>query len=214
MKRISTLLIAAAALLAAACTRPGASGTRPTDSAESYARAVEELTRRIDTQRFKIYGIRISEREALSDDLYHVTVQLVNADDQTFTQTLFLDGTDPSELSQASLRDAPRYATTRGISPAALDPAAIAAQIARARELLPEGYTYRSVGAYRIDEEVPASSAFLNRNRQIGRHNTSLTLLFTEDGKETESSGGRTATIYYEATARVADDGSVVLEEN
>lgn len=214
MKRTLAYFAAAAALLAAACTRPGASATRPTDSAESYARAVEELARRIDTQRFKIYGIRISEREALSDDLYHVTVQLVNAEDQTFTQTLFLDGTDPSELSQASLRDAPRYATTRGISPAALDPAAIAAQIARARELLPEGYTYRSVGAYRIDEEVPASSAFLNRNRQIGRHNTSLTLLFTEDGKETESSGGRTATIYYEATARVADDGSVVLEEN
>ena len=37
---------------------------------------------------------------------------------------------------------------------------------------------------------------------------------FTEDGKETESSAGKTSYIYYEAKVTVGPDGTLTIEEN
>ena len=95
-----------------------------------------------------------------------------------------------------------------------LDAAQIAAQIAQAKAMLPEGHTFKSVGRYEIEEEVPAGMSHFNRNKEPGKQTTSFTVRFTEDGKETESSAGKTSIIYYEGKATVNSDGSLSIEDN
>ena len=48
----------------------------------------------------------------------------------------------------------------------------------------------------------------------MGRQTASFTIRFTEDGKETESSAGKTSIIYYEGKATVNPDGSLSIEDN
>ena len=47
-----------------------------------------------------------------------------------------------------------------------------------------------------------------------GQQHTSFIVRFTEDGKETESSAGKTSYIYYEAKVTVGPDGTLTIEEN
>ena len=70
------------------------------------------------------------------------------------------------------------------------------------------------MGRYEIEEEVPAGMEHYNRNKVMGRQNTTFTIRFTEDGKETESSAGKTSIIYYEGKATVNPDGSLSIEDN
>ena len=90
----------------------------------------------------------------------------------------------------------------------------IAAQIAQAKTMLPEGHTFKSVGSYQIEEDVPAGNSVFNRNKTFGKQHTSFVVRFTEDGKETESSAGKTSYIYYEAEVTVEPDGTLSIEEN
>ena len=48
----------------------------------------------------------------------------------------------------------------------------------------------------------------------FGEQHTSFVVRFTEDGKETESSAGKTSYIYYEAEVTVEPDGTLSIEEN
>ena len=50
--------------------------------------------------------------------------------------------------------------------------------------MLPEGHSYKSVGRYEIEEEVPAGNSAFNRNRKPGQQHTSFIVRFTEDGKD------------------------------
>ena len=108
----------------------------------------------------------------------------------------------------------PEYETTVGIDLTKLDAAQIAAQIAQAKAMLPEGHTFKSVGRYQIEEDVPAGNSVFNRNKTFGQQHTSFVVRFTEDGKETESSAGKTSYIYYEAEVTVEPDGTLSIEEN
>ena len=110
--------------------------------------------------------------------------------------------------------EAPEYETTVGIDLTKLDAAQIAAQIAQAKAMLPEGHTFKSVGRYQIEEDVPAGNSAFNRNKTFGQQHTSFVVRFTEDGKETESSAGKTSYIYYEAEVTVEPDGTLSIEEN
>lgn len=80
--------------------------------------------------------------------------------------------------------------------------------------MLPEGHTFKSVGSYQIEEDVPAGNSAFNRNKTFGEQHTSFVVRFTEDGKETESSAGKTSYIYYEAEVTVEADGTLSIEEN
>ncbi|MFR4237632.1 MAG: hypothetical protein ACLT1W_16445 [Alistipes onderdonkii] len=144
----------------------------------------------MDTDKFKIYSLSIMEGETLSDNLFLVTVKLVNKDDQAFSQSYYMNGLEPTDLRDVqSTFEAPEYETTVGIDLSELDPARIAAQIAQAKTMLPEGHSYKSVGRYEIEEEVPAGNSAFNRNRKPGQQHTSFIVRFTEDGKETSSAG-------------------------
>lgn len=156
------LICAVAPLLAAATVSCSMISGYSTDKAASYARAIELVKTNVDTDKFKIYSIDFFEREALSDDLFLVSVKMVNRDDRAFSQTYYLNGLEPTDLDDVSF-DAPKYETTAGIDPGTIDPEEIAAQIARAKTMLPEGHTFKSVGSYTIEEAVPSDNDYLNR---------------------------------------------------
>lgn len=205
------LICAVAPLLAAATVSCSMISGYSTDEAASYARAVELVKTNVDTDKFKIYSIDFFEREALSDDLFLVSVKMVNRDDRAFSQTYYLNGLEPTDLDDVSF-DAPKYETTAGIDPGTIDPEEIAAQIARAKTMLPEGHTFKSVGNYTIEEAVPSDNDYLNRGKEFGGRTASFVVRFTEDGKETESSAGKTSYIYYEAQVTVGEDGQLSIE--
>ena len=211
-KNFFSLITAIAALCAVSCnTLTG----NPADEADSYAKAIELTKKSVDAERFKIYSISFIEMEELSNNLGLVTVKMVNKDDQAFSQSYYLSGIAPTDLREVqSVFESPKYGTTVGIDLDKLSPETIAAQIAEARTMLPEGHTFKSVGRYDIEEEVPAGMEHYNRNKVMGRQTATFTIRFTEDGKETESSAGKTSIIYYEGKATVNPDGSLSIEDN
>ena len=81
------------------------------------------------------------------------------------------------------------------------------------QQLLPEGHTFQSVSVYEIDEVLPRSTSMMNRGRNIGALEAEFKICFTEDGKETETSGGQVTHLYYEAKILVNADGSITPEE-
>ena len=192
--RLLAAAVATAATIQSCSTLTG----YPTDAEASYAKAIELTKKSVDT-----------------DNLFLVTVKLVNKDDQAFSQSYYMNGLEPTDLRDVqSTFEAPEYETTVGIDLSKLDPARIAAQIAQAKTMLPEGHSYKSGGRYEIEEEVPAGNSAFNRNRKPGQQHTSFIVRFTEDGKETESSAGKTSYIYYEAKVTVGPDGTLTIEEN
>ncbi len=211
-KNFYSLITAIAALCAVSCD---AITGCPADEANSYAKAIELTRKSVDGERFKIYSVSFMEMSELSNDLGLVTVKMVNKDDQAFSQSYYLSGLEPTDLREVqSVFESPEYETTVGIDRGKLSPETIAAQIAQAKTMLPEGHTFKSVGCYEIEEEVPAGMEHYNRNKVMGRQTASFTIRFTEDGKETESSAGKTSIIYYEGKATVNPDGSLSIEDN
>lgn len=207
--RLLAAAVAAAATIQSCSTLTG----YPTDAEASYAKAIELTKKSVDTDKFKIYSLSIMEGETLSDNLFLVTVKLVNRDNRAFSQSYYMNGLAPTDLRDVqSTFEAPEYETTVGIDLASLDPQQIAAQIAEARTTLPEGYTFKSVSMYEVTETIPSGNALLDRGKQFGTHETRFVMNFTEDGKEKVSSAGQTSLVYYQATASVAPDGTITVE--
>lgn len=78
------------------------------------------------------------EGEPLSDNLFLISVKLVNKDNQAFSQSYYMTGLEPTALSDVQRTfEAPEYETTVGIDLTKLDAAQIAAQIAQAKTMLP-----------------------------------------------------------------------------
>ena len=199
-------LLAASVAAATICSCSSLTGY-PTDAEASYAKAIEIAKKSVDTDKFKVYSLSFMEGEPLSDNLFLISVKLVNKDNQAFSQSYYMTGLEPTALSDVQR-------TFVGIDLTKLDAAQIAAQIAQAKTMLPEGHSFKSVGSYQIEEDVPAGNSVFNRNKTFGKQHTSFVVRFTEDGKETESSAGKTSYIYYEAEVTVEPDGTLSIEEN
>lgn len=185
----------------------------PADQADSYAKAVEILKEKVDTTKFKIFGIRFQEREELCNDLSSISLDMVNADNFAFRQAYYMDGRVGQMNDYSTSVNEIDYAKIKGISLSAIDPAAIGRQIEEAKQLLPEGHTFQSVSVYEISEVLPRSTGMMNRGRNIGAQEAEFKICFTEDGKETETSGGQVTHLYYEANIIVNPDGSITPEE-
>lgn len=185
----------------------------PADQAESYVKAVEILKEKVDTTKFKIFAMRFQEGEELSNDLSSISLDMVNADNYAFRQAYYMDGSVGQMNDFSTSVNEIDYAKIKGISLSAIDPAAIGRQIEEAKQLLPEGHTFKSVSVYEIDEVLPRSTSMMNRGRNIGALETEFKICFTEDGKETETSGGQVTHLYYEANIIVNPDGSITPEE-
>lgn len=185
----------------------------PADQTESYAKAVEILKEKIDTTKFKIFAMRFQEGEELSNDLSSISLDMVNADNYAFRQAYYLDGRVGQMNDYSTSVNEIDYAKIKGISLSAIDPAAIGRQIEEAKQLLPEGHTFQSVSVYEISEVLPRSTGLMNRGRDIGAQGADFKICFTEDGKETETSGGQVTHLYYEAKILVNADGTITPEE-
>ena len=185
----------------------------PADQAETYAKAVEILKEKVDTTKFKIFSMRFNEREELSNDLSSISLDMVNADNFAFRQAYYMDGRVGQMNDYSTSVNEIDYAKIKGISLSEIDPAAIGRQIEEAKQLLPEGHTFKSVSVYEIDEVLPRSTSMMNRGRNIGALEAEFKICFTEDGKETETSGGQVTHLYYEAKILVNADGSISPEE-
>lgn len=185
----------------------------PADQTESYAKAVEILKEKIDTTKFKIFAMRFQEGEELSNDLSSISLDMVNADNYAFRQAYYLDGRVGQMNDYSTSVNEIDYAKIKGISLSAIDPAAIGGQIEEAKQLLPEGHTFQSVSVYEISEVLPRSTGLMNRGRDIGAQEADFKICFTEDGKETETSGGQVTHLYYEAKILVNADGTITPEE-
>ena len=185
----------------------------PADQTESYAKAVEILKEKIDTTKFKIFAMRFQEGEELSNDLSSISLDMVNADNYAFRQAYYLDGRVGQMNDYSTSVNEIDYAKIKGISLSAIDPAAIGRQIEEAKQLLPEGHTFQSVSVYEISEVHPRSTGLMNRGRDIGAQEADFKICFTEDGKETETSGGQVTHLYYEAKILVNADGTITPEE-
>ncbi len=185
----------------------------PADQTESYAKAVEILKEKVDTTKFKIFGIRFQEREELCNDLSSISLDMVNADNYAFRQAYYMDGRVGQMNDYSTSVNEIDYAKIKGISLSKIDPAAIGRQIEEAKQLLPEGHTFQSVSVYEISEVLPRSTGLMNRGRNIGATEAEFKICFTEDGKETETSGGQVTHLYYEAKILVNADGSISPEE-
>ncbi len=185
----------------------------PADQTESYAKAVEILKEKVDTTKFKIFGIRFQEREELCNDLSSISLDMVNADNYAFRQAYYMDGRVGQMNDYSTSVNEIDYAKIKGISLSKIDPAAIGRQIEEAKQLLPEGHPFQSVSVYEINEVLPRSTSMMNRGRNIGAQESEFKICFTEDGKETETSGGQVTHLYYEAKILVNADGSISPEE-
>lgn len=185
----------------------------PADQTESYAKAVEILKEKIDTTKFKIFAMRFQEGEELSNDLSSISLDMVNADNYAFRQAYYLDGRVGQMNDYSTSVNEIDYAKIKGISLSAIDPATIGRQIEEAKQLLPEGHTFQSVSVYEISEVLPRSTGLMNRGRDIGAQEADFKICFTEDGKETETSGGQVTHLYYEAKILVNADGTITPEE-
>ena len=185
----------------------------PADQAETYAKAVEILKEKVDTTKFKIFSMRFNEREELSNDLSSISLDMVNADNFAFRQAYYMDGRVGQMNDYSTSVNEIDYAKIKGICLSEIDPAAIGRQIEEAKQLLPEGHTFQSVSIYQISEVLPKIMSMLNRGKAVGTQEAEFKICFTEDGKETETSGGQVTHLYYEANIIVNPDGSITPEE-
>ena len=185
----------------------------PADQAETYAKAVEILKEKVDTTKFKIFSMRFNEREELSNDLSSISLDMVNADNFAFRQAYYMDGRVGQMNDYSTSVNEIDYTKIKGISLSKIDPAAIGRQIEEAKQHLPEGHTFQSVSIYQISEVLPKMMSMLNRGKAVGTQEANFKICFTEDGKETETSGGQVTHLYYEANIIVNPDGSITPEE-
>lgn len=185
----------------------------PADQADSYAKAVEILREKVDTTKFKIFAIRFNEKEELSNELSSISLDMVNADNYAFRQAYYMDGRVGQMNDYSSSVNEIDFAKIKGISLSKIDPAAIGRQIEEAKQIIPEGHTFKSISVYQIEEVLPKQSSMLNRGKEIGAQEAEFKICFTEDGKETETSGGQVTHLYYEGNIIVNPDGSITPEE-
>ena len=87
-------LLAASVAAATICSCSSLTGY-PTDAEASYAKAIEIAKKSVDTDKFKVYSLSFMEGETLSDNLFLISVKLVNKDNQAFSQSYYMTGLDP-----------------------------------------------------------------------------------------------------------------------
>ena len=122
-------LLAATVAAATICSCSTLTGY-PTDAEASYAKAIEIAKKSVDTDKFKVYSLSFMEGETLSDNLFLISVKLVNKDNQAFSQSYYMTGLEPTALRdvQRTFED-PEYETTVGIDLTKLDAALLSVSL-------------------------------------------------------------------------------------
>ena len=174
-------LLAATVAAATICSCSTLTGY-PTDAEASYAKAIEIAKKSVDTDKFKVYSLSFMEGETLSDNLFLISVKLVNRGQPGIFAVLLHDRarTDRPARRAAHVRGSrntkpPSASTSRSSTPHKSP-----RRSHRPKPCLPEGHTFKSVGRYQIEEDVPAGNSVFNRNKTFGQQHTSFVVRFTE----------------------------------
>ena len=187
------------------------------DSDEATQLIVETLEKNINFDEWKIYEIRWMEADELENNLTVLFVEMVNKAGDCFSQTFTLSGPGKgniSDLNEAGgLRGKLDFEKVKGLTPASINVEAIRKQYEEAKAMIPENYTFKSIGDYLIQEKVPSGNEFLDRNKTFGEVKAEFSMNITENGKEIVESAGKKSVQYYEVTFNVLPDGSVQMEE-
>ena len=211
-KRTLGSLIAAVALLTA-CSGGGLTGTQM--DSEKAARFVnEKVAKNIDRDNWKIFEINWSEQEELENTLGFILVSMVNSTGDCYSQPFIGQiGWGAGELSPEHWYQHLDFAQVKGLDPTAIDPAEYLRQIEAAKAMIPEGYSFKSVKEYTLQETLPSRTELENGTGTYPQTTeTSFTLCITEDGNETVSSAGNTSIVYYEVGFHVLPDGTVEMD--
>ncbi len=220
MKAKLTSLIAATAIATAVSSCGGGLGFGKIamDSEEAVNKVKDIVTESVNPSEWKLVEIEwnegTSDREKLGNDLGQgsIFVKMVRANGQVFTQGFVGQlGFKPTDLSPDHWYDEGLdYDKVTPIDASKLDPAAIVAQIDKAKSMIPEDYEFKSVASYEITAGIPASSS------GKGEYTTAQTAEFrvnvVEKGNETVSNAGSTSIIYYEIDFDVDADGNVTMD--
>lgn len=210
-----------AAALSAAIVTTSCNGILPgsgpkMDTEEGTIAVKESFAKHIDLEKWKPYVVTWMEGEELENDLQLLRVEMVSPSNGCFYQTFSLSGPGAgniSDLRETMTSAKPEFEKMKGISPEMIDPAAIQRQFEQAKAMIPEGYTFQSIGRYRIEEELLSGNKFLDRDKQAGRIRAEFTVNVTEDGKEYIESAGKKSIQYYQMEFNVLPDGSIEMED-
>ena len=112
-------------------------------------------------------------RTRLENNLTVLFVEMVNKAGDCFSQTFTLSGPGKgniSDLNEAGgLRGKLDFEKVKGLTPASINVEAIRKQYEEAKAMIPENYTFKSIGDYLIQETVPSGNEFLDRNKNVRR---------------------------------------------
>lgn len=186
------------------------------DSEDAVNRIVESVKKNIDLNEWKVYGVRWSEIDELTNEMESFNVDMVDKNDNAIFQSFTVAGknigfiTDPSAAIGNSVIV---YENIKGITPDMINYAVIQKQFEQAKALIPEGYEFKSVDSYSIAEVVPSGTESFNKGKDIGAMEASFTFNVIESGKEVIESAGKEVYQYYEIDFDVMPDGSVEIDE-
>ena len=204
------------ATLISSCNNLGISAPKM-DSDEATQLIVETLEKNINFDEWKIYEIRWMEADELENNLTVLFVEMVNKAGDCFSQTFTLSGPGKGNISDqdeaGGLSGKLDFEKVKGLTPASINVEAIRKQYEEAKAMIPENYTFKSIGDYLIQETVPSGNEFLDRNKTFGEVKAEFSMNITENGKEIVESAGKKSVQYYEVTFNVLPDGSVQMEE-
>lgn len=204
------------ATLISSCNNLGISAPKM-DSDEATQLIVETLEKNINFDEWKIYEIRWVEADELENNLTVLFVEMVNKAGDCFSQTFTLSGPGKGNISDqdeaGGLSGKLDFEKVKGLTPASINVEAIRKQYEEAKAMIPENYTFKSIGDYLIQETVPSGNEFLDRNKTFGEVKAEFSMNITENGKEIVESAGKKSVQYYEVTFNVLPDGSVQMEE-
>ena len=170
----------------------GLDGSKTFDNAETLNSVKEMLLSKCDTEKMPIYRIFITEVDECSGRAQFVNVSMLNADKtQTFYQNFYFDG------EAMPINDNRDSADATPINLSALDMNVIAKGIENAKELIPEGSSYKAL-----------------RMLELGNGTTRLTIALTKDGEETVTSAGQTSEVYYDAIYEIDNKTGEATDKN
>lgn len=189
------------------------------DSEAGIQTVIDALNKNVDLSEWKIVEISWMEAEKLENEILLVAVTIVNARNDVYSQSYLLSGAGKgtaTELRVSNILSSMRrinFSEIKGLNPADMDAKTIVSQIEEAKTMIPEGYLFKSVNRYAIEEVLPYKSDYLNEKQNVGAHEAIFDLNVVEKGKEKITSAGKTSLVYYELKFRVAPDGSVESRE-
>lgn len=160
------------ATLISSCNNLGISAPKM-DSDEATQLIVETLEKNINFDEWKIYEIRWMEADELENNLTVLFVEMVNKAGDCFSQTFTLSGPGKGNISDqdeaGGLSGKLDFEKVKGLTPASINVEAIRKQYEEAKAMIPENYTFKSIGDYLIQETVPSGNEFLDRNKNVRR---------------------------------------------